>query len=94
MVEELTLRVFTHPACSGCSQAVKEAWKASRAHPEIELRTVKLENKEGLAEAREVGIKTIPTIILSSAAGESERWVGTPAAGALAAALEELTATP
>ena len=90
----MTLRVFTHPACSGCSQAVEEAWKTSQAHPDIELRTVKLENEAGLAEARKEGIKSIPTIILSSATGEIERWVGAPESidleATLRSALEEL----
>ena len=92
MAEELVLRVFTHPACSGCSQAVRRAWKLSEKHSEVTLRTVKLETKEGLAEARAAHIKTIPTIILSAAGEELERWVGTPEAGVLEADLEKLMA--
>ncbi len=93
MAEELTLRVFTHPACSGCSQAVSRAWKLSEEHPGLTLRTVKLEVKEGLAEARAERIKTIPTIILSTAGEELERWVGTPKTGVLEAGLEKLAAS-
>jgi glutaredoxin len=88
--ERLRLRVFTHPACSGCSQAVRSAWEAAEAHPEVALRTVRLENEEGLAEAQAEGIKTIPTIILGTTSEEYERWVGTPENGAITNALEKL----
>ncbi len=81
---ELLMRVFTHPACSGCSAAVRRAWELNQAQPEIELRTVSSVEKAGLAEAQREGIKTIPTIIFSSPAGEQRRFVGTPQAGALA----------
>lgn len=79
----LMIRIFTHPACSGCPQAVQDVWRFSQAHPDVELRTIRLENKEGLAEAHAEGVKTIPTVILESDGGVLERWSGTPAPGAL-----------
>jgi hypothetical protein len=85
----LLLRVFTHPACSGCSAAVRQAWLAAAEHPEVEMRTVRLENKEGLEEAHAEGIKTIPTMILGAGGQELERWVGTPEPGVVAAALAQ-----
>ncbi len=87
---DLRLRVFTHPACSGCSGAVRTAWEAAEEHRGVELRTVRLENEEGLAEAHAEGVKTIPTIILGTADEELERWVGAPEPGAVTAALEAL----
>ena len=42
----LLVRVFTHPACSGCGPVVQAAWKLREAHPEVELRTVQ-SNSEG-----------------------------------------------
>ncbi len=86
----LLLRVFTHPACSGCPKVVEKAWALSQAHPSLDLRTVKLVNEEGLAEARSEGIQTIPSVILSAGGSELERWVGAPKSGALEAAVEEL----
>lgn len=86
----LRLRVFTHPACSGCTNAVRLAWKAAEEHADVELRTVRLENQEGLDEAYAEGVKTIPTIILETATEELERWVGSPEPGVVAAALEKL----
>ena len=75
----LLIRVFTHPACSGCGNAVRIAWDFYQNNKdEFEIRTVKLENKEGLAEAHEEKIKTIPTIILTKGVSELERIVGSP----------------
>jgi len=88
--EGLRLRVFTHPACSGCSSAVRLAWKAAEEYSQVELRTVRLEDKAGLAEAHAEGVKTIPTLILGTANEELERWVGTPEPGVVAATLERL----
>ncbi len=84
---ELQLRVFTHPACSGCGEAVRQAWKVAEQSPELALRTVSLEQKEGLAEARGEHVTTIPTAILTRDGRELQRWIGAPEAGAYAAAL-------
>ena len=90
MGSALLVRVFTHPACSGCGPAVQAAWKVRGAHPELELRTVSLERKEGLDEAHAEGVRTIPTLILSRGAAELRRWVGATSADALEATLREL----
>ena len=87
---QLLLRVFTHPACAGCTAAVQQAWRVAEGQPELALRTVSLERKEGLAEARGERVTTIPTAILSSGGRELRRWVGAPEAGAFAAALAEV----
>ncbi len=86
----LLLRVFTHPACSGCPKVVDKAWTLSQEHPILDLRTVNLLNEEGLAEARAEGIQTIPSVILSVGGQEVERWVGSPEGGALETAVAEL----
>ncbi len=86
----LLLRVFTHPACSGCPKVVDKAWTLSQEHPILDLRTVNLVNEDGLAEARAEGIQTIPSVILSADGAEIERWVGSPESGALEAAVDEL----
>ena len=86
----LLLRVFTHPACSGCSRAVREAWKLAQEHPEIEIRTVSLEGAEGLAEARAERVLTIPTLVLGSPDQELRRWVGAPDPGELEAGFLQL----
>ncbi len=87
---ERELRVFTHPACSGCGAAVRLVWELAGARPDLALRTVSLDSKEGLDEAHASLVRTIPTVILSDGGVERARWVGTPARAALAAELEAL----
>ncbi len=72
------LRVFTHPACAGCGLVVKLCWELSEAADEIVLRTVKLETKDGLAEAHRERIKTNPSVIVSRGGEELARLAGTP----------------
>ena len=74
----LVLTVFTHPACSGCGPAVEMGWEFAGEMEGIELKTVRLENREGLKKAKIHSIKTIPTMIISSGGKEFERVVGLP----------------
>ena len=76
--KSLILSVFTHPACSGCGAAVEMGWELSQDIQGIELKTVKLENREGLEKAQKCGIKTIPTMIIYKGEKECERMVGLP----------------
>lgn len=90
----LLVRVFTHPACSGCGPAVQAAWKLREAHPEVELRTVSLAKKEGLDEAHAEHVRTIPTLILSRGAAEIRRFVGATSAEVLERTLREAEGRP
>jgi len=74
----MTLRVFTHPACTECGPAVEMAWRLTKLNDNLNLETVKLENKTGLSKAKEVGIKTIPTLIFYEGEEELKRIVGLP----------------
>lgn len=89
MANPTLLRIFTHPACSGCTGVVDQAWKLTQERSDVDLRTVNLVNEQGLAEARSEGIQTIPTVILSAGGTELERWVGTPEEGALESAVDD-----
>ena len=76
--KSLILSVFTHPACSGCSAAVEMGWELAQDFEGIVLKTVKLENREGLERAQQCGIKTIPTMIIYKGEEECERMIGLP----------------
>ena len=76
--KSLILSVFTHPACSGCGAAVEMGWELFQDLEGIQLKTVKLENREGLERAQQCGIKTIPTMIIYRGDEECERMVGLP----------------
>ncbi|MBT4945542.1 MAG: hypothetical protein HON27_05185 [Candidatus Marinimicrobia bacterium] len=92
VLEKMTLRIFTHPACSGCGPAVELGWKLSESVDDLLLETVKLENKAGLAHAQKVGIKTIPSLIFYRDDVEQKRIVGLPKAEFLQEVYEELKA--
>ena len=76
--KSLILSVFTHPACSSCGAAVEMGWALAQSLEGIELKTVKLENREGLEKAQKCGIKTIPTMIIYKGEKECDRMVGLP----------------
>ena len=76
--KSLILSVFTHPACSGCGAAVEMGWELVQDFEGLQLKTVKLENREGLQKAQQCGIKTIPTMIIYKGEEECERMVGLP----------------
>ena len=76
--KSLILSVFTHPACSGCGAAVEMGWELVQVIAGIELKPVKLDNRQGLERAQQCGIKTIPTMIIYRGEDECERMVGLP----------------
>jgi thioredoxin-like negative regulator of GroEL len=87
----MELRVFTHPACAGCGQAVAVAWKLAdsyRGH--VTLRTVSLEQEAGLKEAFASGVRTIPTIVIAVDGQERSRLVGAPESQELCRAVERI----
>ncbi len=73
---EIKLKIFTHPACSGCGDAVKPGWDLTQHYPDLRLETCTLQTKEGLEEANKQGVKLIPTSIFYKDLTECERFVG------------------
>ena len=74
----IILSVFTHPACNGCGAAVEMGWELTQELSGVQLKTVKLENREGLKKAQDFKIKTIPTLVILKGEEECERLVGLP----------------
>jgi len=72
----LRLKIYTHPACTGCGDAVKLGWDLSQRFPELELLTCSLQTKEGLEDANQTGVKLIPTSIFYKDGAECKRFVG------------------
>lgn len=80
LLASLVLTVFTHPACSGCPEAVRAAWEFTESREDVELRTVTLAEKAGLEKARAERVTVIPTLMLSRGDEEISRWQGFPPA--------------
>lgn len=62
---------------------VKRVWELSESNESVLMRTIKLETKEGLAQAHNTIIRTIPTVVCLSEGEEIKRFVGTPRQGEL-----------
>jgi len=73
--ESIILNVFTHPACNGCGAAVEMSWELSQELNGIQLKTVKLENSEGLKKAQDFKIKTIPTLVILKGKKSVNDWL-------------------
>lgn len=85
------LRVYTHPACAGCGQAVTMAWELAEGHRgRVSLRTVSLEQEAGLKEAFANDVRTIPTIVIAVNGQERGRFVGAPKPQELRTAVERI----
>ena len=53
-------------------------WELTQELSGVQLKTVKLENREGLKKAQDFKIKTIPTLVILKGEEECERLVGLP----------------
>ncbi|MBT3357104.1 MAG: thioredoxin family protein [Euryarchaeota archaeon] len=87
----MILQVFTHPACSSCGPVVESAWEITENNEHIKIQTVRLEDKQGLATAQSLGIRTIPSIIVKIDDDEVHRLVGTPKPGELESVVMTVT---
>jgi protein-disulfide isomerase len=79
---ELAIEVFTSPTCPHCPGAVIATEELLKNNPELaekikwaELSTASV---EGSRKAREYGIRSVPTIILTNKKGEKGGYVGAP----------------
>lgn len=69
----VTIRVFTHPVCTGCSTAIRMAQKLSDQRDDVELRIVSLASARGREEAKAEGVLSVPTVFVGQ-----KRFVGVP----------------
>ncbi|MFQ5856401.1 MAG: hypothetical protein ACE5LU_12235 [Anaerolineae bacterium] len=69
----VTIRVFTHPVCAGCSTAIRMAQKLSDQRDDVEMRVVSLASARGREQAKVEGVLSVPTVFVGST-----RFVGVP----------------
>lgn len=67
------LRLFTHPICHGCVEALALVERLIQEKPEMEVEVVSLATPQGRALAQEAGVVIVPTIVVNG-----ERFVGVP----------------
>jgi glutaredoxin len=69
----VTIRVFTHPVCTGCSTAIRMAQKLSDQRDDVEMQVISLASARGREAARAEGVLSVPTVFVGST-----RFVGVP----------------
>ncbi len=67
------LRLFTHPICHGCAEALALVQRLTQEEPEVEVEVISLATPHGRALAQAAGVVVVPTIDANG-----ERFVGVP----------------
>ncbi len=80
----ISIRVFTHPTCVTCPQAIQLAQETAVDNSDIELRIVSLGSARGREVAKTARVLSVPTIFV----GE-HRFTGVPKRDEFLAVIEE-----
>lgn len=84
----IRLRLFTHPICHGCTEALAVAQRLAGENPEVvELEVISLATPRGRALAQEAGVVIVPTLEI-----DGERLGGVPSLDELRQRIQRLTA--
>lgn len=87
MSEQVVVRVFTHPVCATCPNAIRIASEVAESRSDVALRIVSLATEKGRAEAQAEQVLSVPTVLV----GEEQvtRFVGVPDRRELNVAIDE-----
>ncbi|MCP4358024.1 MAG: thioredoxin [Chloroflexi bacterium] len=80
----IPIRVFTHPTCATCPQAIQLAQETAANNLDIELHIISLGSASGREKAKVAQVLSVPTVFV----GE-HRFTGVPKRDEFAAAIEE-----
>ncbi len=80
----IPIRVFTHPTCATCPQAIRLAQELAEERSDVSLRVISLGSAKGREIAKAEQILTVPTVFV----GE-RRFTGVPRRDELVAAIEQ-----
>lgn len=86
---KIPLRVFTHPTCLTCPQAIRLTQDVAAHDPDIEWQLTSLATPAGRQIAAAHEILSVPTILVGA---EGLRLVGVPTRDALLQAIENAKA--
>ncbi len=67
------IRVFTHPTCATCPNAIQMVQRLSAQDPQVQLRLISLATPNGREIARAANVLSVPTVVV-----EQTRFVGVP----------------
>ncbi len=80
----ISIRVFTHPTCATCPQAIQLAQETAVSNPDIELRIISLGSASGREKAKAAQVLSVPTVFV----GE-HRFTGAPKRDEFATVIEK-----
>ena len=80
----IPMRVYTHPTCATCPQAIQLAQQTAAENPDVELRFISLGSARGRDAAKAEQVLSVPTVFVGD-----QRFTGVPRRDELAAAIEE-----
>lgn len=73
----VVVRVFTHPACISCADALEVAKRVAADREDVEVSLTSLSSERGRERAREAGVLVVPAVevgeeVLEAVPGEAE----------------------
>ena len=80
----IPIRVYTHPTCATCPQAIQLTQQTAAENHDVELRIISLGSARGREAAKAAQVLSVPTVFV----GE-HRFSGVPRRDELMAAIEE-----
>lgn len=69
----IEVRVFTHPTCATCPNAIQMVQKLTEQDPQVQMRLVSLATANGREIAKSLNVMSVPTIFVNET-----RFVGVP----------------
>ncbi len=85
---KVTLTLFTHPVCSGCSAAYDRVQAFARDREDVEVELYSLAGSSGRELARRWKVDSVPTVIVDG--DPDHRIEGVPRRGTVTAAVVAL----
>jgi len=67
------IRVFTHPTCTTCPNAIQMVQRLAEQDPQAQMRLVSLATASGREIAKASGVLSVPTVFVNET-----RFVGVP----------------
>lgn len=69
----IEVRVFTHPTCATCPNAIQMVQRLVERDPQVQMRFISLATANGRELAKAANVLSVPTIFV-----EQTRFVGVP----------------
>lgn len=69
----IEIRVFTHPTCATCPNAIQMVQRLVEQDPQVEMKLVSLATANGRETAKAANILSVPTVFVNET-----RFVGVP----------------